>query len=280
MWTCLANPTGASSVSTVLPSPYTSSWVTSISTANRTLTHTKHNTKRECLIYLPCGSSREKWQGKYEATSVCILKVSAGQWHCYLLQTIKGRVRYRKHDEPQSIYLRQISQYTVEGHRHISLPARCRDFSVFDKATRGGGCRHLNVSAAHRLVPSPLLPLCIERGLRGTGSVRERDEVRQWVKAMGESGIFTSLFTATKYWMGGRWRRGEEPRWGERKGGESWVRLLWERVKCPRRAGELRGQDVTRGCQSPPGELFISLSSTLGTALWVARCREQRGQGF
>lgn len=73
---------------------------------------------------------------------------------------------------------RRANAQRAAGHNYVSLsPASCGDFSVFDKATQRGGCRHRNVSAAHPLIPPPSLPRCIKRGLRGTAGhvVYERE---------------------------------------------------------------------------------------------------------
>lgn len=65
--------------------------------------------------------------------------------------------------------------------------------------------------------------------------------------------------TLTKYLMGGG--GGEELRV---RGGESWVHLLQGYVVgVPGGRGGLGGQDVTRVSIVTPGELFISLRSTL-----------------
>ncbi len=73
------------------PPSYTSSWVTSISTTNRTLIHTKHS-KRECLIFQPLCIFVREAAGKICGCVGPSLRVSAGHWVLLLLlHTIKRK---------------------------------------------------------------------------------------------------------------------------------------------------------------------------------------------
>lgn len=142
-------------ISTHSPPPYTSSWETSISTANRTLIHTKHS-KRECLIFQPLCFFQRETAGKIwgcvglHPEAVCrplrsivtITNNEGKRWvWCLGILIHKASIWDR-------LYTRQWQAIVA-----AVFQAQGWDFSMFDKATRGG--RNLNDSGAHCFVPSP-----------------------------------------------------------------------------------------------------------------------------